>query len=797
MASGRFFTFDTEVSTDKYAVFRYNRLQKKDSQGLPLREQYPIYVAINDRQWGFYINSYEERKYNHELFSFPLLNDASSDKQIDKKLEQMFNVVCFEVKAGEEDRSTLKIIKNTEGVGFQKLWAKESANNGDMNNQLKKSCLLLDFLFDFKHTDVFQSSSNWQLVNARIHTNTFLSAILAKGEWLYWRGQYTKNNLLHNLSDESYKHISDQRFDADERWIEVIVSEAAPQMFLESDGWFDASGDEMRRVLYGDIKGKSSLIKRLQWLDNFIPNPYIRFVSVIGLLFFFSNCIHYICSLPFRDFSSLESFSNVMQAIVLLISLYFLEFRHKKTIDERQVWLKCHFRNEGESSKPRLFNKIRTTRNRIYHFFFNRFDFDDGYLWFMSQLSLNKQNALSYLLVFSILNLAMCFQFIDANFHFSFENIYFNWKRLSILSMCIVFLIVIVMPTLFILEMQFQANKNAIPSIFHPGLTLPKTSLAMLTGWLVWVPIAEEAWKLNANAENTEIISWLSIMLALAIVFIFFTLKGIQPELIVGKGLTGVTFGVVVSGYAFAFGWGVLTTQFTCRQALDEPVSLMTYVFGKTEVVAAFTKDDGEKSKTLQCAIDFNETTDSTKVIGIFQKSIDTLKVDSLTKVNFKKYLRKNNTDNIWEIPNFSNLTKNNTIIKQVNNILIELNYSTNDNIKALWLNSIKESTIKDKLNNLFFIRQGNWRINSEKLLEIIKDKQNTLVGDLIDTHAQNEKLLPSVVRWKIWFSDLTSERGTYIYIFPRMLLINSGIAFFLGFFAQIAFQSAGYKEPI
>jgi hypothetical protein len=93
---------------------------------------------------------------------------------------------------------------------------------------------------------------------------------------------------------------------------------------------------------------------------------------------------------------------------------------------------------------------------------------------------------------------------------------------------------------------------------------------------------------------------------------------------------------------------------------------------------------------------------------------------------------------------------------------------------------------------NVFFKNDNQWKIDSEKLFPIFETKQRDLVNNLIGTHAGTEKRLPSVVCWEVCFF-----KDFYIYIFLRMLLINLGIAFFLGFFAQIAFQSTGYKEPI
>lgn len=763
MITGRFFVFDTKVSNETYSVFRYNRLQKTDGQGLQQSEQCPVYVSLNDKYLGFYINHYEVGKYNHELFSFPLLNDSSSDKAIMRQLEDMSDDYY---KLPKDDK-TLMIVEHTEGVGFCQLWFREKPKRSD--KFLYKDTLLLDFLFDFVHTDVFKSNPHWQLLNARIQTNPFLKAILAKGEWLYWRNRYQNSH----EAEAAERYISEKRFDADEEWVEIIAADNSAELFLESGDWFESVGKEMNRVLYGDVRKKNLFDNAQEWVVLKFKNDdtkswyqkalkkrqiskLIAYLVLLAALIFGSDMLHLVLSKLSSKLSNTSSgkemLSFVGQAVILLSLLKGLKYLRKKInkendkklkIKERQNWLKTHFsfKNNDKSSKKQesIFNKIRVTRNRIYHFYFNRFDFDDGYIWFLRQLSSTWRFGFNWLILFSIVNLVMCLQFLDESYSVYF---YFNWKRLSILLMILVLVIVIAMPMAFILRMQFAPNKNKIPSIFHPGLTLPKTSLAMLTGWLVWVPISEEAWKLNANADEGRIIAWLALMLALAIVFIFFTLKGIQPELVVGNGLTGSTIGVVLSGYAFAFGWGVLTTQFTYRQALDEPETLMPYEFGRTEESADYKR---AKDSTLARAANFARITNSTK------------------------------TAPAW-----------------------------NDSIKVFAARfSMEKDEERLKFANLFYKNKSDtnrWQVKADTLEKILEARKDAIVDTLIINHATKEQFLPSVTYWKIWTSErwwFTDGESIYIYIFPRMLLINSGIAFFLGFFAQIAFQSAGYKEPI
>jgi hypothetical protein len=810
MISGRFFTFDTDTSTNQLSVFRYNRLQIKASHNLPLREQCPVYLFLDDKHLGFYINSYNDQKYNHELFSFPLLNDPSSDKAIIGTLEDISGKDYY-VSHDKKSENASNFIPYTEGSPFYNLWFKTSRNDEKEQDRPKgklyKDALLLDFLFDFAHNDVFKSSPHWQLLNARIQTNPFLKAILCKGEWLFWRDKYVKNG-ENGGSEDSQKHISKKRFDADEEWVEIITSDASTKLFIESGEWFKSEAKEMKRLLYEDhYSQQKSKWEKLVKLFYDAPvvgksNQFIKLLTLIAkfvILIIVANFVNWgaSCMFPQRHIDGQKIGYLVIQGFLIGIVYHLYNkwlFTKKPYLPERQTWLIAHFKFQTKDNEMQdVFDTIRLSRNRIYHFFFNRFDFDDGYIWFMRQLNpadsaadapkicykwfMRHWNSFgrklpNYLIFFVVINLilfikikinynvnpslinivtlilVLIFRFNSSNykaFCFNSSNNYkvfipncisafislqfficvifygdlnFDWKRLSIVLVFVVLVIVIIMPIIFILKMQFNAKKSKYPSIFHPGLTLPKTSLAMLTGWLVWVPFAEEAWKLNANVEPERIMLWLSLMLFLAFICIFFTMKGIQTELVVGNGLTGGAIGVVLAGYAFAFGWGVLTTQFTCRQALDEPEMLMPYVFEKTEDIKEFKLS---RDTLLTKATKFNKQNDSLRTIKNWNDSIETLVI----RDNF------------------------------IDSCLIEKN------------------------------------IDGNRLVDHLENVQREITNTLIDKHANVKKGLPAVIRWKIWFTDWN------IYIFPRMLLINSGIAFFLGFFAQIAFQSAGYKEPI
>jgi hypothetical protein len=131
--------------------------------------------------------------------------------------------------------------------------------------------LLLDFMFDLKHSDVFQNSACYQKMYSGLMSDFYFSALMHKCEYYYYRKlireavnekEYNRETLVTLYAEELFR--------AEELWIKDIMSSQAEDHFdyfhdgkhlfwkeLKEDGifekfpsWFADPEEEMRRVCF-------------------------------------------------------------------------------------------------------------------------------------------------------------------------------------------------------------------------------------------------------------------------------------------------------------------------------------------------------------------------------------------------------------------------------------------------------------------------------------------------------------------------------------------------------------------
>ncbi len=132
--------------------------------------------------------------------------------------------------------------------------------------------LLLDFMFDLKHSDVFQNSANYQKMYSGLMSDFYFSALIHKCEYYYYRAL---TNLAIDKGGENNKErvkrlYADELIKAEELWVKDIMSAEAENNFeykytgkgkikrywLEINNfqqwpsWFAEPEEEMRRVYF-------------------------------------------------------------------------------------------------------------------------------------------------------------------------------------------------------------------------------------------------------------------------------------------------------------------------------------------------------------------------------------------------------------------------------------------------------------------------------------------------------------------------------------------------------------------
>lgn len=112
--------------------------------------------------------------------------DEESEKNLSPVYRQLYSDLRHNVD-GDPAYSTLWLmgLKENLGEGKCRIDLKDGNENGPYVGVLRK--LLLDFMFDLKHSEVFQTSSSYQQMYSGLMSDFFFSALMHKCEYYFYR----------------------------------------------------------------------------------------------------------------------------------------------------------------------------------------------------------------------------------------------------------------------------------------------------------------------------------------------------------------------------------------------------------------------------------------------------------------------------------------------------------------------------------------------------------------------------------------------------------------------------------
>lgn len=151
-----------------------------------------------------------------------------------------------------------KIMDNT--ASYSTLWLMDLMKDGRINLYTKDKYksqnpaivgflrkLMLDFMFDLKHSDVFQNSTSYQKMYSGLMSDFYFSALMHKCEYYYYRkllGEAINDIVLDSDTKTRISHLyGEELFKAESLWIKDIMSPQAEVYFgykIDSERWYHA-----------------------------------------------------------------------------------------------------------------------------------------------------------------------------------------------------------------------------------------------------------------------------------------------------------------------------------------------------------------------------------------------------------------------------------------------------------------------------------------------------------------------------------------------------------------------------
>lgn len=303
MNSGKFFRLNLEDSkiVDKVAIYDYIDLPAYNETPNRISPKYPITLCITQDTLRFslhYCAFHEEKTDNFYydiadykgegplemvhmqeiILEIPFVNNSMQPvSDCIKDLYINYFPVFDEKKKDDSQFLKLKLdevykegddAKHQLDHSFSNLWLMGSLKN-EKNKYvgfLRK--LLLDFMFDLKHTEVFQTAASYQEMYSGLMSDFYFSALMHKCEYYYYRGLTldaisdveklpASSEIEKNKKEERKKFIRElyatKLFEAEKAWVEDITNPLAEQCFKENDDDFLAGESKFSR-LCGIIK---------------------------------------------------------------------------------------------------------------------------------------------------------------------------------------------------------------------------------------------------------------------------------------------------------------------------------------------------------------------------------------------------------------------------------------------------------------------------------------------------------------------------------------------------------------
>lgn len=277
MNSGSFFRLDLETSkvVNGITIFNYIDLPELDSSKEMLR--YPIRLSISSDSISFFVHYFNDgntpRHTEEVILNLPLVSDdktalSSTIKRIyntsfplssylynllKKRYvdidDKSSNYLSFQnSQINKDSYSSLYIwglLKSREHCSddsfHYEIGYKDNKSPYKITKFLRK--LLLDFIFDLMHSDVFECSKYYSNMRRCLMNDFFFSAIVKKSEYYYNR-RLIRHRFESNLKKDDVKnHIkklyAEKLDEAEREWVDVIMNPLADKYFVLTPEWYE------------------------------------------------------------------------------------------------------------------------------------------------------------------------------------------------------------------------------------------------------------------------------------------------------------------------------------------------------------------------------------------------------------------------------------------------------------------------------------------------------------------------------------------------------------------------------
>lgn len=264
MKTGLFFETDGEPILGKGQVyFSYLALRGNEENATKVPHDYPINLRITENALEFRFRGFKQNEYQECLvLRVPLDLSLRPDLSINPILRR--RKIGFDV--GDE----YSFVKKLDDIRTFRECVSLKGSKTETPITLYHH-LLLDFLYDFVHSNVFSVIPNYGRIRELILNDVFLYALISKCEFHYLLNEFSEK--YKKGKEETFEAMLLARllFSAEQKWLSIIHDDRFGKVFSVDSIWFDNIEDEYVGVLcLKKSQTTGGYIKRRNWIKLLI-----------------------------------------------------------------------------------------------------------------------------------------------------------------------------------------------------------------------------------------------------------------------------------------------------------------------------------------------------------------------------------------------------------------------------------------------------------------------------------------------------------------------------------------------
>lgn len=300
-----------------YAEKQVAPLTNSDDSNINNRESYIYNYYTSGRIFSLPLNNDTSNELNNTLSNFEILKSGYPFHDFIPLVDS--NIYCKVPLEGDQKlKSGIRTSAYFEAVNFF------FSSTTRETKQLYLPELLLDFFFDFFHSNAFHASPNFLSLRSYLLSHPFTKGIIAKLNYYYYRNllDLNKNEATNiqddnqrkwQLAEEERKYFDKKGAEALEDWHSILQNPEYEKIINPKNKWFDDIESEVNKLFQDSQVFRETIQKKSEQIIQWKLNRY----DLIGAF-----------SLQFRKVFGLFSIIAIIVTPFVLIVLFF----HKKNI---------------------------------------------------------------------------------------------------------------------------------------------------------------------------------------------------------------------------------------------------------------------------------------------------------------------------------------------------------------------------------------------------------------------------------------------------------------------------------